>query len=75
MRLSSQKVGLVTQSNPETPLKPVVKTFYSAKHGRYTEMQDINLANKKTADKLESTVKPTDYNIDLERFYKNAILP
>jgi len=53
----------------------VVKTFYSAKHGRYTEMQDINLANKKTADKLESTVKPTDYNIDLERFYKNAILP
>lgn len=75
VRLSSQKVGLVTQSNPETPLKPVVKTFYSAKHGRYTEMQDINLANKKTTDKLESTVKPTDYNIDLERFYKNAILP
>lgn len=53
----------------------MVKTFYSAKHSRYTEVQDIDLANKKTADVLESTVKPKDYNIDLERFYKNSILP
>jgi len=47
VRLSSQKVGLVTESNPATPLKPTVKTFYSAKHGRYTEVQDIDLSNKK----------------------------
>lgn len=75
VRLSSQKVGLVTESNPASPLKPIVKTFYSAKHSRYTEVQDIDLANKKTLDTLESTVKPKEYNIDLERFYKNSILP
>ncbi|MBQ4799591.1 HD-GYP domain-containing protein [Pseudoalteromonas sp. MMG006] len=75
VRLSSQKVGLVTESNPETPLKPIVKTFYSAKHGRYTEVQDIDLSNKKTSDTLESAIKPKEYNIDLERFYKNSILP
>ena len=75
VRLSSQKVGLVTESNPATPLKPTVKTFYSAKHGRYTEVQDIDLSNKKTSDTLESAVKPKEYNIDLERFYKNSILP
>lgn len=75
VKLSSQKVGLVTESNPASPLKPIVKTFYSAKHSRYTEVQDIDLANKKTLDTLESTVKPKEYNIDLERFYKNSILP
>jgi len=74
VRLSSQKVGLVTESNPSTPLKPVVKTFYSAKHSRYTEVKDIDLSNKKTIDTLESAVKPKEYNIDLERFYKNSIL-
>ncbi|WP_166420870.1 HD-GYP domain-containing protein [Pseudoalteromonas sp. Z1A8] len=74
VRLSSQKVGLVTESNPSTPLKPVVKTFYSAKHSRYTEVKDIDLSNKKTVDTLESAVKPKEYNIDLERFYKNSIL-
>ncbi|NMP02757.1 HD-GYP domain-containing protein [Pseudoalteromonas arctica] len=75
VRLSSQKVGLVTESNPSTPLKPIVKTFYSAKHSRYTEIKDIDLSNKKTLDTLESAVKPKEYNIDLERFYKISILP
>ncbi|MBB1346470.1 HD-GYP domain-containing protein [Pseudoalteromonas sp. SG45-2] len=74
VRLSSQRVGLVTESNPGAPLKPVVKTFYSAKHSRYTEVKDIDLSNKKTVDTLESAIKPKEYNIDLERFYKNSIL-
>jgi putative nucleotidyltransferase with HDIG domain len=75
VRLSSQKVGLVIESNPETPLKPVVKTFFSARLNQYTEVRDINLADKKIADKLETTVKATEYRIDLDRFYKNSILP
>jgi putative nucleotidyltransferase with HDIG domain len=75
VKLSSQKVGLVTESNPAAPLKPVVKTFYSAKHSRYTQIQDIDLSSKKTSDSLEAAVKPKEYNIDLERFYKNSILP
>ena len=74
VRLSSQKIGLVTESNPATPLKPVVKTFYSAKHSRYTAIKDIDLASKKTLDSLESAVKAKEYNIDIERFYKNTIL-
>ncbi|MGE6449142.1 HD-GYP domain-containing protein [Pseudoalteromonas tetraodonis] len=73
VKLSSQKVGLVTQSNPATPLKPVVKTFFNAKHGRYTEVQDIDLSSKRTQDTLESAVKPKEYNIDLEGFYKHSI--
>ena len=73
VKLSSQKVGLVTQSNPATPLKPVVKTFFNAKHGHYTEVKDVDLSNKRTQDTLESAVKPKEYNIDLEGFYKHSI--
>ncbi|MEL0640566.1 HD-GYP domain-containing protein [Pseudoalteromonas aliena] len=75
VRLSSQKVGLVIQSNPTKPLKPVVKTFYNAKHSHYTEVQDLDLSSKKTQDTLESAVNPKEYNIDLDKFYKNSILP
>jgi len=75
VKLSSQKVGLVIQSNPDKPLKPVVKTFYNAKHNRYTEVQELDLSSKKTQDTLESAVNSKEYNIDLERLYKNSILP
>ncbi len=75
VKLSSQKVGLVTKSNPASPLKPQVKTFYHAKHARYTEIQDVDLAHKRTQDRLEGAVKPTDFNIDLPRFFKQSILP
>lgn len=74
VKLSSQKIGLVTQSNPTTPLKPTVKIFYNAKHSRYIQVQDIDLANKKTNDELDSAIKADQYSIDLRRFYKNSIL-
>lgn len=75
VKLSSQKVGVVTQSNPQSPLKPQVKTFYHAKHARYTEIQDVDLAHKRNLDSLEAAVKPTDFNIDLIKFFKQSILP
>ena len=75
VKLSSQKVGLVSKSNPSSPLKPVVKTFYNAKHARYTEVADIDLAHNRTQDSLEAAVKPADFNIDLIKFFKHSILP
>jgi putative nucleotidyltransferase with HDIG domain len=75
VKLSSQKIGLITESNPTNPLKPMVKTFYNAKYARYTEVQDINLAHSKNQDTLEAAVKAQQYNIDLPRFYSSVILP
>ncbi|WP_404341098.1 HD-GYP domain-containing protein [Pseudoalteromonas mariniglutinosa] len=75
VKLSSQKVGVVTRSNKSNPLKPIVKAFYNAKHARYTEVQDIDLANTRNQDTLESAIKPSEFNIDLIRFFKNSILP
>lgn len=75
VRLESQKLGVVTRSNPTSPLKPQVKVFYHAKHTRYTEVQDIDLANSRCHDSLEAAVRPSEFNIDLIRFFKSSILP
>lgn len=75
VKLSSQKVGLVTKSNPASPLKPLVKIFYNAKHAHYTDVKDVDLAHSRNRDTLEAAVKPTDFNIDLIKFFKQSILP
>ncbi|WP_372768668.1 HD-GYP domain-containing protein [Pseudoalteromonas sp.] len=72
VKLKSQKLGIVSQSNFEQPLKPMVKVFYSAKHQHYTEVQDLDLANKRINDELESSIKPEDFGIDLIKFFRNA---
>lgn len=72
VKLKSQKLGIVSQSNFNNPLKPKVKVFYSAKHHHYTEVKDINLASNRVDDELESSIRPEDFNIDLIKFFKNA---
>ncbi|WP_394227174.1 HD-GYP domain-containing protein [Pseudoalteromonas spongiae] len=72
VKLKSQKLGIVSQSNFEQPLKPTVKVFYSAKHQHYTEVQDLNLASNRIDDELESSIKPEDFGIDLIKFFRNA---
>lgn len=74
VKLKSQKLGIVSQSNFDNPLKPWVKTFYSAKHHHHTEVKDINLADKHNQDELESAIKPEDFAIDLMRFFRNSVL-
>ncbi|WP_425439290.1 HD-GYP domain-containing protein [Pseudoalteromonas denitrificans] len=74
VKLTSQKLGIVSKSNFEKPLKPWVKIFYSAKHHQHTPIKDINLAKKSCTDEIESSVKPEDFNIELMRFLKTAFL-
>ncbi|ODB34149.1 phosphodiesterase [Pseudoalteromonas sp. BMB] len=75
VKLTSGKVGVIAQSNPKTPLKPVVKVFYHAKHMHYIEVQDIDLSAKKANDELESAIKPEEFKLDLIRFFKHSMLP
>ena len=75
VKLESQKLAVVTRSNPTSPLKPQVKVFYNAKHSHYTEIHDIDLANSRCHENLEAAIKPTDFNIDLIKFFKHSILP
>lgn len=70
--LKSGKLAIVTVTNFVDPLKPVVKVFYSTKSNHYTQIKDIDLAQ--SSERIESSVKPEKFNLDLSRFFKEAIL-
>jgi putative nucleotidyltransferase with HDIG domain len=75
VKLKSQKVGMVASSNPEQPLKPIVKVFYSAKTMYHIAVEDIDLAEKRCTDELEAAIKPEEFGLDLIKFFKHSVLP
>ncbi|KAF7774427.1 hypothetical protein PCIT_a0873 [Pseudoalteromonas citrea] len=75
VKLTSQRVGIVSGSNPDTPLQPIVKVFYHAKHMRYIEVKDVDLANKRVNDDLEAAIKPEEFSLDLLKFFRHSMLP
>lgn len=75
VKLKSERIGIVASSNPHEPLKPVVKVFYHAKNMLYTEVKDIDLADKRVTDELEAAIKPEEFSIDLIRFFRHTMMP
>jgi putative nucleotidyltransferase with HDIG domain len=75
IKLKSQKVGIIANSNPEQPLKPIVKVFYSAKTMYHIAVEDIDLAEKRCTDELEAAIKPEEFGLDLIKFFKHSVLP
>ncbi|WP_125562938.1 HD-GYP domain-containing protein [Pseudoalteromonas rubra] len=75
VKLKSERIGIVASSNPQEPLKPVVKVFYHAKNMLYTEVKDIDLADKRVTDELEAAIKPEEFSIDLIRFFRHTMMP
>ncbi len=72
VQLKSQKLAIVTQTNFIDPLKPIVKVFYHAKFNHYTEIKDIDLTQSN--EQIETCVRPENFKIDLNRFFKTALL-
>ncbi|OHU95636.1 phosphodiesterase [Pseudoalteromonas byunsanensis] len=75
VKLKSQRVGIISQSNPDTPLQPVVKVFYHAKNMHYTEVRDIDLSSKRVEDEIEAAIKPEEFSLNLMKFFKHSMLP
>ena len=73
--LKSQRIGMVTSSNPAQPLKPIVKVFYSAKSMYHLAVENIDLAEKHCTDELEAAIKPEEFGLDLIKFFKHSVLP
>ena len=75
VKLKSQRIGMVTSSNPAQPLKPIVKVFYSAKSMYHLAVENIDLAEKHCTDELEAAIKPEEFGLDLIKFFKHSVLP
>lgn len=72
VKLKSQRLGMITKLNPSNPLTPHVKLFYNVKHKHYTEVKDIDLADKKVDDEIETAIRPEQFGIELLKFFKAA---
>lgn len=74
VELSNQRVGMVMQQNEKQPLSPVVKVIYTTVGNHYVPPKDIDLAKDPNL-KIVKAVMPSDYNLDINRFFKESILP
>ena len=72
VKLKSGKLGLVAKVNADDLLNPIIMTFYSIRGGHHTDIKRLDLRN--IEDEIESSVKPSDFNINLPRFFKEVFV-
>ena len=73
VELSNQRVAMVMNQNDRQPLRPVVKAFYSISGGHYITPKDVDLS-KDLQINIVKAVTPAQYNIDINRFFKESIM-
>ncbi len=74
VHLKSGKLAIVVQRNRQNPLTPTVMTFYSIRGKHHTEMKRIDL-KRQTSDKIVGSVTPEEFDINLPKFFRSALLP
>ena len=73
VELSNQRVAMVMHQNESQPLRPAVKMFYSISGGHYITPKDVDLS-KDLQINIVKAVTPAQYNIDINRFFKESIM-
>lgn len=73
VKLSDETIAMVVKHNEETPLKPVVKVFYSLKGKHYLAPEDIDLSANHARVSVEKAVLASDYKIDFNTFFEEKI--
>ncbi len=73
VQLRSGKLALVVQSNPSSQLHPKVIAFYHIKNKHYIPIKIIDL--KRSSDKISFAVRPEEFNINLPKFFRTAVIP
>ena len=74
VQMESQRLGIVTQTNYEDALKPIVAIFYHTKFKRHIEVETIDLSSKRATDKIVKSVNPSDYDLDINPIIRRLIL-
>lgn len=71
VQLDNEHVGMVVQQGEDSPLKPIIKVFYSARAKTYLPIKDIDIKNSQY--KVEKAVIPSDFGIKFNRFFQDNI--
>ncbi|MCL1043378.1 MULTISPECIES: HD-GYP domain-containing protein [Shewanella] len=67
VQLSDGRVGIVWEAKDRDALHPVLKTFYSVKHKRYTEVAMVDLLKSDLF--IERGISPSSLDVDPTPFY------
>lgn len=74
VKLESQKLAFVLENNPNNLACPTVKVFYHSKQRHYLSPVTLDLGARNCGEKIESAVDPSEYGIDIKRFFNDFIL-
>jgi putative nucleotidyltransferase with HDIG domain len=74
VQMTSLKLAIVTSTNHEEPLKPIVSTFYNTKYKRHIEVETIDLSSKKASDSIDKAVNAADFGIDINAIIERLII-
>lgn len=74
VKLSSGKLGLISQLNNNKPLNPFVKVFYNTRLNQAIPVEEIDLSNNKYQDQIDCCVRPEEFNLNLLGFFKMAFV-
>jgi len=75
VKMKSNKLGFVVESNYVNPLSPKVKLFYSITNKGYIPPKLIDLAASGVTDEIDKSVKPEEFRIDMLKFFKDVLVP
>lgn len=73
VKLSNDRLALVSKRNINDPLKPVVMAFYHIQGHVHTDIERLDLAQSDI--EIISGIRPEEFSISLSSFFKKAFLP
>lgn len=74
VKLNSGKLGIISQLNPSSPLRPYVRVFYNTRLNQAIPIEEINLSKSKYKDQIDRCIQPEEFNINLMNFFKAAFI-
>ena len=74
VKLTSGKLGLISQLNKSKPLQPFVRVFYNTRLNQAIAMEELDLSQAKHKDQIDCCIRPDEFNINLLRFFKAAFI-
>lgn len=74
VKLTSGKLGLISQLNKQKPLHPYVRVFYNTRMNQAIPIKEINLSASKYKDQIDCCIRPEDFNLNLLGFFKTAFI-
>ncbi|WP_416307657.1 HD-GYP domain-containing protein [Neptunicella sp. SCSIO 80796] len=70
VKLQSGKLAMVLRANPDSPLTPLVMSFYDIQNNCHEHVQKIDLSSSE--DLIVSSILPEDFNLNMLDFFKQA---